>query len=453
MPYGAGSPVSRRTDVGLAPPSADGRDQWPAAAPAHSACSHRLSLKTLFVTSGTPFPPIAGSSQRSALLIEGLRRLGPVDLFLYGDAAMKRYLEDNGYSVAAACQPQREKRSLLLRLLTALLGNHGLGVWRFLLGTRVDYEADPGLREQLAQVVASGGYDLVVGRYLVASARAGVFTLRNVPVVIDVDDADSKVLKARIASPATRPWTARLLALRVRAVEAWQRRLWPRAAMVWLSNPQDADLAPQRALAVIPNIPFQLPPQAQLAPSADGARVVLWVGSFDHRVNLDGVELFIESVWPKVVQLDPSLVFRIVGSHLPDAKKQQWMRVPQVEVVGFAASLDEHYAQCAFSVVPLFDGAGTKIKVLESLGHMRSCVVSTHAIKGYEALLHDDQSLLVADSMDGLVEPIVRLASAPDLRHRLERNGRELVELQCGREAMFTGIAKALQALPGGHAQ
>ena len=44
-------------------------------------------------------------------------------------------------------------------------------------------------------------------------------------MVIDVDDADSKVLKARIASPATRPWAARLLALRVRAVEAWQAEI------------------------------------------------------------------------------------------------------------------------------------------------------------------------------------------------------------------------------------
>ena len=46
----------------------------------------------------------------------------------------------------------------------------------------------------------------------------------------------------------------------------------------------------------------------------------------------------------------------------------------------------------------------------------------------------------------------VRLANAPDLRHRLERHGREVVLRQCGREAMFTGIAKALQALPGGRA-
>jgi glycosyltransferase involved in cell wall biosynthesis len=406
-------------------------------------------LKTLFITSGTPFPAIVGSSQRSALLIEALRRLGTVDLFLFGDQAMQRYLEDNGYPVAAACLPQRQERSLLLRVLNAVLGSQGTSAWRFLLGTRVDYEADPGLRACLADVVTRGGYDLVVGRYLIASAQAGMFTLSDVPVVVDVDDADTKVLKARIASPATSRWTARLLALRMQSVAAWQRRLWSRASMVWLSDAQDAELAPHRRHAVIPNIPFTLPDRAMLKPSADGARVVLWVGSFNHRVNLDGVDMFIDKVWPEVQRRDGSLVFRIIGSHLPETKRRQWMNVPRVEVVGFAQSLEPHYDECALSVVPLFDGAGTKIKVLESLGYLRTCVVTAHAIKGYETLLRNDESLLVADTLQGLVEPIVKLANSPQLRHRLERHGREVIESECGRESMYRRVAQAIESLPG----
>jgi glycosyltransferase involved in cell wall biosynthesis len=382
------------------------------------------------------------------LLIEALRRLGSVELFVIGYEGMKDYLGEQGYHVAGTGLRSWEKQSLWFGLLSRLFGARAEQVWRFLNGPRIDYQADTALRGSLMDVIARGRYDVVVGRYLSASAQAGLFELHDVPVIVDVDDADTNVLLARIASPATHWWFARLLARRLPAVEAWQRRLWPKASMVWLSNAGDVTLAPHRLHALIPNIPYAMPQRAELSHSAPASRVVLWVGSFDHRVNLDGVDLFIEGVWPEVVRRDPSLVFRIIGSGLSEKKRQQWMRVPNVEVIGFAESLRRHYDECALSVVPLLDGAGTKIKVLESLAYLRTCVSTAHSIRGYERFLRDGESLRVVDTLDALVEPIVELANAPPLRHRLEQAGRRVVETMCARESLYENVAQAMRALP-----
>lgn len=381
------------------------------------------------------------------MLIEALRCLGSVDLFVLGYEGMKDYLDEHGYHVAGTGLRSWEKQSLWFRLLSKLLGARAEEVWRFLNGPRIDYRADTALRSSLMGVIARGRYDVVVGRYLSASAQAGLFELRDLPVVVDVNDADTNVLLARIASPATHWWFARLLALRLPAVEWWQRRLWQKASMVWLSNAGDVKLAPHRLHALIPNIPYEMPQRSELSHSAPASRLVLWVGSFDHRVNLDGVNLFMASVWPEIVRRDPSLIFRIVGSGLSEKKRRQWMRVPNVEVIGFAESLRSHYDECALSVVPLLDGAGTKIKVLESLAYLRTCVITAHSIRGYERFLRDGESLRVVNTLGALVDPIVELANAPPLRHRLERAGREIVESMCAREALYENVAQAMRAV------
>lgn len=373
--------------------------------------------------------------------------MGPVDLFVIGYEGMKQQLTEQGYDVAGTGLRSWEKQSRLYRRLTRLLGGRAETLWRLWAGPRIDYQADPELAGNVSGVVQRGGYDVVVGRYLSASAQAGLFELQGVPVVVDIDDADTNVLHARIASPVTPRWLAWFLSLRLRAVERWQRQLWPKASMVWLSNAGDVSLAPHRRHALIPNIPYTMPERAGLSPSAPASRVVLWVGSFEHRVNLDGIELFLQDVWPEIVRRDPGLVFRVIGGGLPAKKRQQWMRLPNVQVIGFAESLRTHYEQCALSVVPLFDGAGTKIKVLESLAYRRTCVVTAHSIRGYESFLRDGESLRVVATLDALADPIIELANAPELRQRMEQAGRDIVETMCPPAAMHEKVAQAMRAL------
>ena len=77
-------------------------------------------------------------------------------------------------------------------------------------------------------------------------------------------------------------------------------------------------------------------------------------------------------------------------------------------------------------VVPLRTGGGTRIKILEAFGFGRA-VVSTRI--GAEGLaVHDGEHLLFAEDTDEIVRAVVRVADDPDLRERLGRAGRRLVE-------------------------
>lgn len=405
--------------------------------------------KILFITKNTPYPPMAGSSQRTANLIDALAQVGDVSLFVIGPPASKPFLESAGYRVAATAEPTAQSRSSIGRALRWLLPKSGTNMWRALAGVKVDFTPDPSLNETLAQVLTQEHFDLIVGRYLIPSVQSGILDLEYPPVIIDVDDVDSKSVAAKIRSPASGLLLRGILKFRLAEVQRREKVLLGKATRLWFSNPDDLSIALGMDADVIPNIPYEMPAREELEHSQPDSKTILWVGSFNHRVNLEGVELFLRQAWKNIRRVNPGVCFRIVGSHLPDTVRRKWAAIPGVNVVGFAESLQPHYADAAFSIVPLMDGAGTKIKVLESLAYLRTCVVTTYSIAGFETLLRDRDSVRTVAGLDELAGAISELLSHPQMRHAMEDRGRAVVEKHFTREAVRNGVRQSLQHLLG----
>jgi glycosyltransferase involved in cell wall biosynthesis len=151
---------------------------------------------------------------------------------------------------------------------------------------------------------------------------------------------------------------------------------------------------------------------------------ILFVGSLAYRVNERAIDRFLQRVWPLVLGEEPGAAFRIVGSGLSNRQRQSWSLVPGVKVVGFVEELRREYADAAFTVVPIFEGSGTKIKVLESLLFGRTCVATRHALRGFEEVLLHQQALWVADTDEELARGCVVCLRGTQLRNRLAARGR-----------------------------
>ncbi|MEW6514345.1 MAG: glycosyltransferase family 4 protein [Pseudomonadota bacterium] len=404
--------------------------------------------RILFVTRNAPYPPVAGSSQRTANLIEGLRQVGDVSLFMIGTPQRREMIEGAGYRVAATAEPTARQQSAIGRGLERLVPGRAENAWRALAGVEVDYTPDRGLHQALRELVAVEHFDLLVGRYLIPSAQVGIFGPGLPPAIVDIDDVDSKAVAAKIASPASSALLRAVLRTRHGKVVRHERALHARAARLWFSNPDDLALSPANG-DLVPNIPFALPARDGLQHSSADSRMILWVGSFNHRVNLEGVALFLNRAWPAILRACADARFRIVGSSLPEKIKRRWQGIPGVEVVGFAPSLAPHYAEAAITIVPLLDGAGTKIKVLESLGYLRTSVVTRHSVAGFESLLRDGESLRLADTLEGLAEPVVQLLGDPGLRHAMESRGRSIVESRFAPAAVSEAVRSSVERLIG----
>ncbi|GIW77204.1 MAG: hypothetical protein KatS3mg104_2267 [Phycisphaerae bacterium] len=389
-------------------------------------------MKTLLVTSVLPWPLRKnGGGQRSALLKKALERFGPVDVFAVGGSALK----ENTPEFDSLLPSQNVIDCIVRNCPVNDIPAWGFGPFKQLARTirqyQFNYEPDPTVQDRLQRVLEQHGpYDLIVGRYLQPVIQSGADRIKDIPKLLDFDDIDWQTLKSSIRE---KPWPglggkigASLLLSRVK--QACEKSL-DRFDHVFVTSEEDRTLL-DRPSTVLPNIPFADNESVRIdALEADPAsRRILFVGDLQFPPNREGLDRFLSRIWPEVIKQVPDATVDIVGRGLTPERADRWEKIQGTNVVGFADELVSFYKRCAFNIVPVYFGGGTKIKVLESLAYGRTVVACSHAMRGYGCLTETDPAVAVAESDEDFIHACIRLLTDPGLRQAMAERGKRIVE-------------------------
>jgi glycosyltransferase involved in cell wall biosynthesis len=409
-----------------------------------------MSRRILLVSSAAPWPTTSGGAQRTAHLYTALSRHGQVDLFLVGgnvahtpaqEARLRAEYGLVAWVTPSSSSPSRASDWLPVRA-RLLLEKYA----EILAGPARVYAVDARVRAALRAALQRTSYDLVVGRYLRPTAVSGALACS--PLLIDMDDLDTALYATQL--------TAAGYTRRERIVAWWHlqrmRRLLPallrRAAVIWHAAPEDAreirGAAGVAAVRVLPNLPPYLPIRVRPTPES---HVILMVGTLHYNPNVFAVDEFLRVVWTTVHARRPEARFRIVGLGMTDAMRQRWSAVPGVEPAGYVADLEAEYAGAQFAVAPIFDGSGTKVKVLEALAHGRACVVTPHSHRGYRDTLPSETITLRVATLPDMVDACVTLLDDPRRCEAMGRAGAEAIRTHFSVSRFEAEVAAAL-ALP-----
>nr|WP_262907856.1 glycosyltransferase family 4 protein [Hymenobacter sp. 15J16-1T3B] len=127
---------------------------------------------------------------------------------------------------------------------------------------------------------------------------------------------------------------------------------------------------------------------------------MFFLGSLDWRPNQEGLEWFLQHVWPEARRNHPELVLHVAGKNMPDHIRD--LRVPGVQVHGFVESAPVFMQQYEVMIVPLLSGGGMRVKIIEGMA-LGKCIISTGL--GSEGIavrhLHD---ILVCDDPQQWIE-------------------------------------------------
>lgn len=298
-------------------------------------------------------------------------------------------------------------------------------------------------RPMLAELQAMNpqDFDLVVCRYLPPAAQAGVMDAGlTAPIIIDIDDRDDRVITSRLsgAEPLD-PLERQMLRLRLVKVKKAMRRLLPRAQHLWVVSDDDLAGIDHPSVSIVPNIPIRQaahPESTRAAPPT-----VLFVGTV-FRPNIVGLEGFLEQAWPHILASCPDAQLRVVGSGPWQKALPVLATARNVTLLGRVDDIEAEYRRAAIAIAPVFDGAGTKIKVLEALALGRAVVAASHAVYGFT----DDvkRACWVADDLHGMAEGCIALLSDPDERDRRAREGFRAVTATYSREAVETEVLRTV---------
>lgn len=396
-------------------------------------------MRLLWIATKPPLPPIDGGRLVAATTLTALVEQGvEIDLV----APVPRSESPAGGPAEATelstfCHPHLipvSRRGKVAALLRSALSRRPFSI------VRHEHEA---VRRQVAELVASRGYDAVHVEQVQALAQTEPALRRGLPVVLRAQNVESDLWRwdarggagqgtageavetfgdigAADAGGALSRWARRGMAWEARRLAAFEGWAVRRVTTTVTLSPRDAERlrelagAEAHVVAVPPPFAATLPAGGRSLP---GEPPLILIGSGGWLPNRDANRWFLSAVWQEIRARVPEAVLHLFA---PAGER------PPVPV-GVAAhdppaDSTDAFAPGGILVVPLRVGSGVRMKILEAWARGLCVVATPEAVAGLEA--RDGHELLVARDAAGFAAAIRRLAEDSALRGSLIAAGR-----------------------------
>jgi glycosyltransferase involved in cell wall biosynthesis len=219
-------------------------------------------------------------------------------------------------------------------------------------------------------------------------------------------------------------------------MRAFERRVLADFHESWMVSRADMEaareLCPEARLRYVPNV-VDVAAIMPVRPAVQERRA-LFVASFAYEPNRRGLRFLLEEVFPRVWAELPDARLTLVGTGLHESPSSD----PRVEMRGFVDDLRTAYTDASCAVVPLLQGGGTPLKLIEALAYGLPVIATARAAAGLE--LRDGEHCLIASDGAAFAAALVGVlrAGAPDLARR----GRELAGERYSIETLTALLAR-----------
>jgi glycosyltransferase involved in cell wall biosynthesis len=393
-------------------------------------------VRVLAVFNKYPWPVNSGDAVRNAAVVTYLQRSG-VEVHV---AALPQSLQATPAPPPEGVHATTVGQPIGTYLGSALNRARTVGAGR---PYQLSVGGDPQLRRELADVWNSTRFDAV----LVASTYSfGALPEAALPrTVLDTHNVEYLRL-GHVFGQGGR--LLRLVGPRViERARRYEAECLEKVCVTLACSAVDSDalrrIAPTADVRIVPNGVWTGAPPAieDAAPEAP----LLFLASLDYSANIDALRFFLEDVVPA---LDPDLPVAVAGSNArPEALELVAAAGPRVTFLGEVDDPVATRRTALALVVPLRQGSGTRLKILEAWSEGVP-VIST--AKGSEGLGGEpDMHLLQAETPAQFAAAATRLRSEPGLRGSLTRAGHDLVTREYSWQSLGGELRRALDDAAG----
>lgn len=362
-------------------------------------------------------------------MYQALSRVGAVDLFLATDPSdlseRQRVGIEASFRLVGCVAPAGRAERGIWRGLAKVNRRLAQQLADILSDRKCDYALDPRIGSAVQGILSSNKYHAVVIKSLSLAMKTGLPP--NFPVVLDVDDVEFEWYESQISDP-TASWLRKLIAARRLAQLSNMLPLWyGRYGYVWVTKKTDISYPGLQGARVV-GVPFfttdgKIP---DAVPDSPSNRTILMVGSYHHRPNRDGLRWFVQKAWPGIRDVRPDVTLRIVGGGLNDSDRAMLCSYG-AQIAGVVPDIEPEYAHAAFTIAPIWSGAGINVKVFESYLYGRACIATRFAYRGYEEWLPKGEAIAVCDGANDFVTQCVDLLDSVSRREKMVEAGRPKV--------------------------
>ncbi|HVW69853.1 MAG TPA: TIGR03087 family PEP-CTERM/XrtA system glycosyltransferase [Steroidobacteraceae bacterium] len=381
-------------------------------------------MKVLFLAHRIPFPPNKGDKIRSFNVLRYLAARHEVSVgCLVDDEADLRYLPQLRSLVKTVAFDRVRPRLAQLAALPGMVRSRALSV---------SYFHSRRLQEAVDSLLAAGDIGAIfcssspMAEYLFRSSQpAQVAAAARVMDLIDVDSE-----KWRQYAESRPPWAAWIYRYEARCLAAYEERIlraFDRVLVV--SEAEKRQIPPHLQLPNLRSMPngvdleYFSPGHARRYPTS--GPTLVFTGVMDYWPNVDGVEWFVNRIFPRIRAAVPDVRVLIVGNR-PTAQVRKLAATAGVTVTGFVEDVRDYVNAAQVCIVPLRIARGIQNKLLEAMAMGKAVISTPQAFEGLRAQAGRD--VLVAEDEASFADTAVQLLADEQRRAQLGRNARECVE-------------------------
>lgn len=383
-------------------------------------------MKILIVSPFVPFPADTGGKIRVYNLLKNFSKSNEVSLIcLQNEAEVD---EESFRELRMYCEDVLTVSTSTLNRTTSYFSLSTNNPLFNVLPAYISRFYSEEFKSKLDELLCQNHYDIIFIEFLY---MAQYFSDENGDnLVLDEHNIESDLVTSMF--PLIQPKVMGLFKniispIEERKTRMFEKKICEQVSKVFVMSDIDSRrlsrIAPKANIYTIPNgVDISIHPILPL----NNSKNILFVGGMYYPPNVEGINYFIKEVFPIVAEKIPDVKLFIVGNNPKDRFK---VKGPDnIYITGRVASVRKYYDNATLTIVPLLDGSGSRLKILESMAFGR-VVVSTS--KGCEGLnVTNNKNIIIEDDKNKFAQRVVMLINDHTIRQMIANEARKLVEEQ-----------------------
>ena len=405
-----------------------------------------MNYKFLIISLLYPLPENTGGRMRTMNFVRFFKKYGDIDILYLTPESKQRdasgpfrkelCILTNDEKIHAQGNNRHDRRSRFLDRLNRMAERR----------PSILTEWSPRAVNEMISLLTAERYDVILCRYIHHS-----FPLFRLPVeirkriIIDLDDFYSDVnFNRSVSHPGDLTKKLKYFIER-HLITSYQKRCLNFGAVLVCSQTDHNILSMNRKLKnifIIPNsYPIDRLSSRINSAGYENRNVFLFIGTLNYGPNSNGLEWFIESIFPYMQKVNKSSILLVVGRDPEENLISKCSGVPGIELHANVPDVGPFYERCGIVVVPILSGGGTRIKILEA--GMGGRPVFSTPFGAYGLDVTDGKDIMIFHDLDSFIERYERM-NTKETYEKIKNNLKITVETKYSIESFDNGMKEVM---------
>jgi glycosyltransferase involved in cell wall biosynthesis len=153
---------------------------------------------------------------------------------------------------------------------------------------------------------------------------------------------------------------------------------------------------------------------------------LIFCGSLDYAPNKKGLLWFYETIWPRLKSSITGITLTVIGRNGHDNSYAPLKIDPQINFIGEVKNVTPYYNKNNIAIVPLLEGSGTRLKILEAMSFGLPVISTSIGAEGINYTLN--KNIIIANTLEEFELGLKVLTSKIDLSKTISEKALQLID-------------------------